>query len=336
MAMQPSHARWAIVVSTIALGTIFVILEGYWYLRHGIRVSGYMFTAHDFLFGPNTNTASEELDDLPSRLTRIASVCKKYEAHLRESKTDSRASWRHPYCDRETCSFHLVEKHRFGFCPIPKAATSSLKTLILAAEHIKDPGDDPDDIFNAFKARFPSVAPSTYWAEELGSQYTKLIVVRHPFGRLVSAYVDKILTTHPSIPGAKAMYKRGFVGKGPSGTFTFAEFVNNILKLPLKDWDPHWAPFTPRCRPCSMRYDVIVKVETLDQDLEALLPRMGLAAWSFPKRNVKARRKDTRRQTAAEYFSELSRQQVLQLYAIYMYDFELFGYKLEGFTDPVL
>ncbi|KAH9380825.1 hypothetical protein HPB48_021356 [Haemaphysalis longicornis] len=225
---------------------------------------------------------------------------------------------------------------RFGFCPIPKAATSSLKTLILEAERIKDPGDNADEIFLEFKKRFPSVLPCPHWDKKLGSEYGKLIIVRHPFERLVSAYVDKIRTTDPFIPGAKAMYKHGFVGKGPNGTFTFSEFVSNILKEPVEKWDEHWAPFTTRCRPCSMRYNVIAKVETLDQDLKTLLPRIGLQRWTFPARNVKTRSNESSRKEFSHYISELPRQQLLQLHAIYMYDFELFGYKLAGYTDPVL
>ncbi|XP_077491904.1 carbohydrate sulfotransferase 11-like, partial [Amblyomma americanum] len=94
---------------------------------------------------------------------------------------------------------------------------------------------------------------------------------------------------------------------------------------------------THRCRPCSIKYDVIVKVETLDSDFEKLLSRLGLAGWKLPKRNAKSpRNKSQARKAFARHFSELTREQVLKLFAIYVYDFELYGYRLEGYTSPVL
>lgn len=334
--MRWSLAVWVSGAVITAWVLVLLILGISDYLGRGIKVSRCTFSNSDDISDTPQDTESEESDDLPARLARIDSVCEKYADLLWTDPTDDRASWDRKYCGRDVCSFYLVERRRFGFCPIPKAATSSLKTLILEAERIKDPGDNADEIFLEFKKRFPSVLPCPHWDKKLGSEYGKLIIVRHPFERLVSAYVDKIRTTDPFIPGAKAMYKHGFVGKGPNGTFTFSEFVSNILKEPVEKWDEHWAPFTTRCRPCSMRYNVIAKVETLDQDLKTLLPRIGLPRWTFPARNVKTRSNESSRKEFSHYISELPRQQLLQLHAIYMYDFELFGYKLAGYTDPVL
>ncbi|XP_077529737.1 carbohydrate sulfotransferase 10-like [Haemaphysalis longicornis] len=263
-------------------------------------------------------------------------MCKKYAGLQCNDTTGQNTRRDYLHCGRGQPSFYLVRNRRFGFCSIPKTASSSLKALILKAEHFKDPGDDADQIFFKFQKWFKPVLPSTVWENKLGSAYIKLLVVRHPFERLVSAYVDKVRTTRPFLPSVKQMYKNGFVGKGPNGTFTFGEFVNYILELPADKWDNHWAPFTPRCRPCSMRYNVIARVETLDRDLEAFLPRIGLSGWSLPKRNVKAQKNGSLTREIPQYFSEVSRQQMLRLHAIYMYDFELFGYRLEGYTDPVL
>ncbi|KAH9382010.1 hypothetical protein HPB48_005458 [Haemaphysalis longicornis] len=134
-----------------------------------------------------------------------------------------------------------------------RPATSSLKTILLEAEGINDPGHNADQIFRRFHRHFPRECPSADLATRLGSEYTKLVVVRHPFDRLVSAYVDKIRTTHPVIKAARKIYEDGFNNTGPNGTLTFSEFVDFILMQPVEKWDQHWAPFTALCRPCSMR-----------------------------------------------------------------------------------
>ncbi|XP_077493079.1 carbohydrate sulfotransferase 11-like isoform X2 [Amblyomma americanum] len=278
------------------------------------------------------------VDDLASRLARMDSGCKKYGGTLRSRHTGgSQGVTQEPKCSWTTCALYVVMSHHFAFCSVPKAATSSLKALVLKADKTLSSSDTADDIFSVFRRKHRAVLPGAYWRDKLGSSFTKVIIVRHPFERLVSAYLNKVRTTRPYVWGAKRMYKRGFVGSGPNGTFTFAEFVENILKEPVTSWDPHWAPYTPRCQPCTMRYDIIGKVETIDADLQHLLPKIGLAGWSFPRKNAKSRTHEHEsKESSMRYFAELSRQQVLQLYAIYMYDFELFGYTLKGFASPVV
>ncbi|KAH9379592.1 hypothetical protein HPB48_023141 [Haemaphysalis longicornis] len=180
-------------------------------------------------------------------------MCKKYGAILCEGPSDPSRSINPLYCGHGASTFYLVYSRRFGYCPVPKAATSSLKTLLLKAEGINGPGGNADRIFAAFYRQFPRVHPSADLATQLGYEYTKLIVVRHPFDRLVSAYVDKIRTTHPLIRVAKKIYKGGFIYNGPNGTLTFSDNVEFILRQPVEKWDQHWAPFTALCRPCSMR-----------------------------------------------------------------------------------
>ncbi|KAL3208798.1 hypothetical protein MRX96_038819 [Rhipicephalus microplus] len=223
-------------------------------------------------------------DDLDERLRRINTYCEKYVDVLQEyERWDDSLIKSSVSCAGGPRSLYLVDNRRFAFCAVPKAATSSIKALILLAQNAS--------------AKFEQSRP-------------KLSAVKH-------------------------LYKGGFSGRGPNGTYTFAEFVKIILNMPVQKWDSHWAPYTTRCRPCTMRYNLIVKVETLDRDLEFLLPIIGLAGWSFPKMNAKETYNRTD-EGSKEYFAELTRQQVLQLHAIYMYDFEFFGYTLKDYATPVL
>ena len=45
---------------------------------------------------------------------------------------------------------------------------------------------------------------------------------------------------------------------------TFKEFIQ-YLKFPESE-DPHWAPVYSICQPCAIKYDQIVKTETMDED----------------------------------------------------------------------
>ncbi|KAH6923508.1 hypothetical protein HPB50_001970 [Hyalomma asiaticum] len=279
------------------------------------------------------NEELRTVDDLAARLARIGTYCAKYASVLRAGNSSDNSVGK----STRECGdppLYTADTRRLAFCSIPKAATTSLKTLLLLAENVSVTARDSDSVFEAFRQRFRFFCASAFTRDRSVADYIKVVIVRHPFERLVSAYVNKIRTTRPTLGAAVEFYKRGFRGSGPNGTFTFAEFVKIILKKPADSWEPHWAPYTARCRPCSIRYDLILKVETLRRDMDLLLPRIGLTGWSFPKENAK---------TAANvavggskrYLAELTRQQLLLLHAIYMYDFELFGYTLEGYVDPI-
>ena len=59
---------------------------------------------------------------------------------------------------------------------------------------------------------------------------------------------------------------------------TFIEFLNyligDIAESGRDSLDYHWAPVTIVCNPCTVRYDFIVKFETLQEDSELLLDYM--------------------------------------------------------------
>ncbi|XP_037525230.1 carbohydrate sulfotransferase 14 [Rhipicephalus sanguineus] len=278
-------------------------------------------------------TPSDE-DDIAGRLRKIDTYCEKYAGELQALNSwDDSLSRSSAKCTRGPRALYLVDDRRFAFCAVPKAATSSIKALVLLAQNASAKLVDADGIYNVFLRKFRLLCPSEYVRHHIVANYTRVIIVRHPFERLVSAYVNKIRTSRPTLAAAKKLYKDGYRGSGPNGTYTFAEFVKIILNMSVDSWDSHWAPYTARCRPCIMRYDLIVKVETLHRDLDFLLPRIGLAGWSFPKKNAKTAANVTDG-GSKHYFAELTRQQVLQLHAIYMYDFEFFGYTLKGYATP--
>ncbi|KAH7940291.1 hypothetical protein HPB52_022828 [Rhipicephalus sanguineus] len=256
-------------------------------------------------------TPSDE-DDIAGRLRKIDTYCEKYAGELQALNSwDDSLSRSSAKCTRGPRALYLVDDRRFAFCAVPKAATSSIKALVLLAQNASAKLVDADGIYNVFLRKFRLLCPSEYVRHHIVANYTRVIIVRHPFERLVSAYVNKIRTSRPTLAAAKKLYKDGYRGSGPNGTYTFAEFVKIILNM----------------------YDLIVKVETLHRDLDFLLPRIGLAGWSFPKKNAKTAANVTDG-GSKHYFAELTRQQVLQLHAIYMYDFEFFGYTLKGYATP--
>ena len=124
--------------------------------------------------------------------------------------------------------------------------------------------------------------------------------------------------------------------------FTFPEFVRFLVNGSL-EFGPevtthrglsyHWAPYWRECSlPCSKatKPNFVVKMETLESDLESLFEAAKLKSdVPFPHTHTQAGGHSSK--TAAEFFSQLTRAEVKQLYDLYRLDHELYGYNIDDY-----
>lgn len=107
---------------------------------------------------------------------------------------------------------------------------------------------------------------------------------------------------------------------------TFEEFLRFIVKE--KFFDEHWAPYYQSCEPCAVRYDYILKFETLDRDKNFFIQDADLSEYLYEKsyvRNVSPRGKTTR-EILSEYIKEIPRSLLDEINTIYENDYKLFDY----------
>ena len=154
--------------------------------------------------------------------------------------------------------------------------------------------------------------------------------------RIVSAYEDKVL----------GRSENGEIFGGLQNK-TFPQFIDHILK----EWrghqcNEHWQPQYMHCDFCEINYDIIGRVESLEDDLNyiahmnnftTLLPEdknkfhvhpSGGERFSpapdLSKSDLMKRRKKTEK--VKHYFKLLNSSQLNGLYNMYQIDFEIFGY----------
>lgn len=116
-------------------------------------------------------------------------------------------------------------------------------------------------------------------------EYHKCILVRDPYRRLVSGYLDKITYSewNKKRHGAKevaAVQERKGIEFNREAGITFREFVEYIMEQPDDELDPHWRPqfmFTGK-----FEYDAIYKVENLQSDIIALCHAIGVDPKAYP------------------------------------------------------
>ena len=97
--------------------------------------------------------------------------------------------------------------------------------------------------------------------------------------------------------------------------------------------DAHWRPFNAHCFFCKVKYTVISKMETLEEDREMILRMVGAEDVVSMKKTFhnKVVGKNIEEVTK-ELFSELTREEGEALADI-KYDLEMFGYDADIYLD---
>ncbi|CAG5100034.1 Similar to CHST8: Carbohydrate sulfotransferase 8 (Homo sapiens) [Cotesia congregata] len=191
-------------------------------------------------------------------------------------------------------------------------------------------------------------------AEKAMLATTKVLIVRHPFERLLSAYRDKLENSvarrdHGTLYFYRK-YGRTIVDKYRDKTFTpppkdqfisndnepkpagieptWKEFVNYLIDTDLEIYsDDHWIPYYLYCTPCSLNYTYILKVETLDLDQSLIIEKLNLKNKIHPIHRHKG--SQDKLNPSKIYFRQLTQQQISELYNKYKLDFEMFDYSAE-------
>jgi hypothetical protein len=170
-------------------------------------------------------------------------------------------------------------KHKLIACLTPKAGCTTWKA-ILANNSLDKPLADDYQImklhygglkdFNIKRLIEFNVTMRRSLLND--DSYFKFLVVRHPFDRVHSAYVNKFASNtdegFKQVKGSQILKLfRPNVSKAELDTgegITFQEFVRFILDP--KGTDQHWDTVENLCRPCAINYHQVIKTESLGSD----------------------------------------------------------------------
>ena len=230
----------------------------------------------------------------------------------------------------------LDTKNKIAYCPLAKVASTSWKALMVyATGKVPTTNIWPSVHNRAFikNIGLKYLSESLEMTEEVLQNYFKVIVVRHPFDRLISAWRDKFVMRNS--PFRKNLGKRilrtyrNITNFEPSSewnnTARFDEFAQYVAEKSLSN--PHWRQYIT-CNPCYIKYNYIIKTETLEYDFKKIASLITIYNGTLPFiHSHQSKKSDVYfLSKSLPEFSRVSSLAMQYLYDKYGDDMNLFGY----------
>ncbi|KAI4487071.1 hypothetical protein M0802_012060 [Mischocyttarus mexicanus] len=244
----------------------------------------------------------------------------------------------------KTKHFLYNSKHKLLYCWIRKIASTSFTELFSYIEEHRN---------------MDSLIPHN--SNELehsinNSNIFKLLVVRHPFERLVSSYRDRIEDNTKYTAQAWIYTQKIYRLTRPNlfhynkttGNFfqqiftrdrrlkvipTFNEFVEWLLQESPEHDDVHWDRYYTHCALCNMKYNFILKLDHYTKDqINYILSKFGIDKNDMYLPNLEeSKGGPTNYKRICKYFQNLTQNTILKLYERYKIDFEMYNYELDKY-----
>ncbi|XP_078353576.1 carbohydrate sulfotransferase 11-like isoform X2 [Oculina patagonica] len=235
------------------------------------------------------------------------------------------------------------EKLKILFCFIPKISCTQWKSFMVKLRLTENEWTRFSKILNNSKTiaqiheaknfKFLHSYP-TEEAKRVLKSYFKIVFVREPFERLLSAYLSKFVVERLTNSYFHATHGRKIIeryrpgGNPEDRNVTFDEFIHHVVD---GNWDDHWAGYDNLCHPCGIHYDFIGKFENLEEEARQLLEISGISRKknvSFPE--VKPSSTSSK---IPFYYSQISKERLYRIVQLYGGDSEMFQYDLPKYLQ---
>ena len=222
----------------------------------------------------------------------------------------------------------VIDEGELIYCAIPKVATTEWRealTIYLGNDRVQGKKAQNRTLWKHLNEY------STENVTDKIHKYRKFLFVREPFGRLLSAYKSKFVNGNEyyyKTFGRKIIqqFRKNATeqAKNTGNDVTFLEFIKHILLAQYHD--EHWRPYDNLCHVCSIEYDFIGHLETIDEDVPFLLKGLGIN----DRVTFKSHRRSQTSSDLLHYYSKIPAPFIKKLEKIYFNDFHMFGYPFPG------
>ena len=169
--------------------------------------------------------------------------------------------------------YFVNEQLKTVYCSIPKNACTLFKTMLVDNSKFKSEFEASGTGVHEFSNQRLQVSSAAYLLECLSSkEYFKFVILRNPFDRIVSGYLDKF---------AKHVIPEAFVqniildvqtslGLVPDieKSITFSQFVDYLATTPDNQLNDHWRPQNNFVS--TVNFDFVGQFEFMDDIIKTL------------------------------------------------------------------
>lgn len=208
-------------------------------------------------------------------------------------------------------------KYHFLYYRIPKSANSTVLRTLISYEDSDFASNYNSSLAKKKFYKRPSQL-SYFTARKAKRSYFKFTVVRNPYSRLVSAFLQKIEANLP-----QTVHVRKQLGFTKDKPISFEQFVGYLENGGIYQ-DPHWAPQTLLLPQDRSLVDYIGRVESLTEDMNHIIkqihpskPFQGLCSYVSHQTNATEKLK--------KFYS--TQDIINRIRTLYRQDFEMFGYR---------
>ena len=253
------------------------------------------------------------------------------------------------------CFSLLVDhQHKVAFCGITKSGSSSGIAMMMnyGPNGHMAPEKYPKGAVHSPEMKSQMGLVQEIYTDKL-KNYTKFMIVRNPFDRLVSSYLDKMQTVDTTgrfkslrleisaIYGdLKWSDLDGSLEELPDVNVSFTNFMKMLLDPVVRPRmnDEHWATSALLCDPCRVHYDYIMRTESLHYDAGEFIKNV------YHKDNLQVPKVNVNRdieisapgrvykKVLKQYYDSVKEIDLYQLMKKYKTDFELYGYSFNAKT----
>ena len=217
---------------------------------------------------------------------------------------------------------HFSDMHKYVYVEVPKTGCTTVKRVLQLAELQGDRDRLPERVHE--RTLSPLLSPAQHaeafhaaWANQ---DYLHFTFVRNPYTRILSAYLDKIVTNE-----WERNLRLPLLGLEPDARIDLIEFLEIIVTHTQDDLDIHWAPQTVLTGIPNNRYDQIYPFEFFVESMEDMLRRLGLTEYIEESR-VRTAHATNAHEKLAQYFGPAEIEAVQHLYRD---DFAILGYSTD-------
>ncbi|OXA64508.1 Carbohydrate sulfotransferase 14 [Folsomia candida] len=205
------------------------------------------------------------------------------------------------------------------WCLVPKAASTSWSKAIVDRLNFESTNIFIDSSANyslqvILKQNFGNINRTAFVNAAQSDKIKKVLLIRHPFSRIASAYRDKLADRKAKVDGMHFFQQFGVKinrrfrqsrkdvkQKEP----TFQEFVDYLIETKPLDMNEHWQPISLMCGLCHVHYDHIIAMENLEKTKVFHLNQLGFPGNNFPVEN-----KNSGTYSSQELFRNISNSRV--------------------------